>query len=114
MEVKAHNRNTGKAGLTNNIDQATKELGLPQPSPGVNRASGSPAVGVNVSGKAKDVASAHQMAFDIAKNTDPVRHDRVAELKAKIASGKYEISAENIANGMLREAIKDEVASLER
>lgn len=113
MEVKAHNRNLGKAGAASGADQATKAIGLKQPSGGQNIASGNAAVGVNVSGKAKDVASAHQMAFDIAKNTDPVRHDRVAELKAQIASGKYEVSAENIANGMLREAIKDEVATLE-
>ena len=52
MEVKAHNRNLGKAGAASGADQATKAIGLKQPSGGQNIASGNAAVGVNVSGKA--------------------------------------------------------------
>jgi len=67
-------------------------------------------VGVSVSDRAREIAAAKQKAFDIAKNTDPVRHDKVAELKAKILSGEYKVDAEKVAHGMLREAVKDELA----
>ncbi len=65
---------------------------------------------VNVSGKAKEMNESRMKALDIARNTSDVREDRVAELKAKIQSGEYKASAENIADGMLREAIRDELS----
>lgn len=69
-------------------------------------------VGVNVSDRARDISAAKQKAFEIAKNTDPVRAERVAELKAKILSGSYQVDAEKIAHGMLREAAKDELSKI--
>ncbi len=65
---------------------------------------------VNVSGKAKEMNDARLKALDIARNTPDVREDKVAELKKKIESGEYKVSSENIADGILREAIKDELA----
>jgi flagellar biosynthesis anti-sigma factor FlgM len=65
---------------------------------------------VNLSGQAKEMADARLKAMEIARNTPDIREDRVAELKAKIQSGEYKVSSEDIADGMLREAIKDELS----
>lgn len=65
---------------------------------------------VNLSPEAKSMAEARKKALDIAKSTPDIREDKVADFKRRIESGEYNPSAENIADGMLREAIKDEVA----
>ncbi|RYZ65505.1 MAG: flagellar biosynthesis anti-sigma factor FlgM [Proteobacteria bacterium] len=65
---------------------------------------------VSLSGRSKEMNEARLKALDIARNTPDVREDRVADLKARIASGEYKVSSENIADGMLREAVKDELS----
>ena len=65
---------------------------------------------VNFSGKAKEIGEAHAKALDIARSTPDVREDKVLELKKKIESGEYKVSSENIADGILREAVKDELS----
>lgn len=65
---------------------------------------------VNLSGKSKEMNEARLKALDIARNTPDVREEKIAELKAKIANGEYKVNAENIADGMMREAIKDELS----
>ncbi len=65
---------------------------------------------VNLSGKAKDMQEARLKALDIARGTPDVREDKVADLKRKIESGDYKVSSENIADGILREAVKDELS----
>lgn len=67
--------------------------------------------GVELSDKAKTRAAEQKKAFDIAKNTPDVREDRVAELKAKIQAGTYEIDSGKIADGMLREAFMEHLAT---
>lgn len=67
--------------------------------------------GVELSDKAKTRGAEQKKAFDIAKNTPDVREDRVAELKAKIQAGTYEIDSGKIADGMLREAIMEHLAT---
>ncbi len=69
---------------------------------------------VNVSTQAKELAEARGKAFNIAKNTDPVREDRVADIKKRIADGTYQVDSGQIADGMLREAVKDRLAERER
>jgi len=112
MDVKVRNN-----GLKNSSSILNSEISGTESeskvSKSANASSNMNAVGVNVSDKAKENAAARQKAFDIAKNTDPVRHDRVAELKAQIAAGTYQADPEKIAHGMLREAIKDRVSSQE-
>lgn len=65
---------------------------------------------VKLSDRAKEMSEARLKALDIARNTSDVREDRVADLKKRIESGEYKASAENIADGMLREAIRDELS----
>ena len=42
-------------------------------------------------------------AYKEAMNAPEVRKDKVAEIKAKIASGEYEIDSKKIAEGLLRD-----------
>ncbi len=67
-------------------------------------------VGVNISPKAKERADAQQKALEIARNTPDVREDRVKALKAQIDAGTYQIDSGKIADGMLREAIKEHLS----
>ncbi|MEZ4741294.1 MAG: flagellar biosynthesis anti-sigma factor FlgM [Bdellovibrionota bacterium] len=66
---------------------------------------------VAVSARAQETKALHKKAFDIAKNTPPVRAERVAELKAQIQDGTYKIDSGKIADGMLREAIKEKLST---
>jgi negative regulator of flagellin synthesis FlgM len=65
---------------------------------------------VNLSTKSKEMQEARLKALDIARNTPDVREDKIMELKKKIESGEYKVSSENIADGILREAVKDELS----
>jgi len=65
---------------------------------------------VNISPAARDRAEASAKAFDIARNTPDVREDRVAMLKKQIDEGSYKIDSGKIADGMMREAIRDHLA----
>lgn len=65
---------------------------------------------VNLSSKAKEMAEARKKAMEIAKSTSDIREDKVADFKQRIASGEYKPDAGNIADGMMREAIRDELA----
>ena len=69
------------------------------------------AANVSISSGAKDRAEAYQKALDIARKTPDVREDRVAALKKQIAEGTYKADSGNIADGMLREAIRDHLAT---
>lgn len=65
---------------------------------------------VQISDGAKSRAEAYQKALDIAKNTPDIREDRVASIKQQIKDGTYQVDSGKIADGMLREAIKDHLA----
>ena len=66
--------------------------------------------GVNVSQQARDMVEARHKAKLIASQTNPVREDRVAELRKRIQSGDYKADPAKIADGILQEAIRDQVA----
>ena len=69
-------------------------------------------VSVDLSAKALEVFEARARAFEIARNTPDVNEDRVAELRAKVASGDYKIDAEKVADGLMKEAIFERLAAL--
>ena len=73
-----------------------------QVSPGA-----SPAAQVQISSRAKEMNQARK----IAEDTPPIREDKVAFFKDKIAKGDYTPSSEKIADGIVREAIKDHLSS---
>ena len=67
-------------------------------------------VKVQLSNKALEVSTAKQKALDIAMNTPDVRMDRVEELKAKLKNGEYKVDPELIAEGIVKEALMDDLA----
>jgi flagellar biosynthesis anti-sigma factor FlgM len=67
--------------------------------------------GVELSEKGLARAAEQKKAFEIAKNTPDIREDKVAAIKAKIQDGKYPIDSGKIADGMLREAIMEHLAT---
>jgi flagellar biosynthesis anti-sigma factor FlgM len=76
----------------------------------MNKGPGDKASNVNISDGAKSRAEAYQKALDIAKGTPDIREDRVASIKQQIKDGTYQIDSGKIADGMLREAVKDHLA----
>ncbi|TWW11534.1 negative regulator of flagellin synthesis [Planctomyces bekefii] len=90
----------------------------PQPlagSAGSQSKSAADASNVQISNAGKGRAEAYQKALDIARGTPDIREDRVAALKKQIQDGTYQVDSGKIADGMLREAIKDHLAdTLER
>lgn len=76
-----------------------------------SRTSQSKEYGLNISSEALELARAREKALDIARSTSDIREERVAELKNKINSGEYKIDAGKIADGILMEAIRDELAT---
>ena len=68
-------------------------------------------VNVNISESALKRSEEIKKAYEIAQNTSPIRQDRVDEIKKKIADGTYEINSGRIADGLLMEAIKDELST---
>lgn len=67
-------------------------------------------VQVNLSSHALEAQSAKQKALDIALNTPDVRMDKVEEFKAKIKNGEYKVDPELVAEGIVREALREDLA----
>lgn len=68
---------------------------------------------VNLSQGSKELKQAYEKAFSVAKNTPEVREEKVRELKEKISKGLYRIDSGAVADGILKEAIKDHLATRE-
>lgn len=71
-------------------------------------------VNVSLSQEAREMKVAREKAFEIAMNTPDVRQDKVADIKARIQNGTYKVDSGKVADGMLREAIKDHLAMSDR
>jgi negative regulator of flagellin synthesis FlgM len=67
--------------------------------------------GVQLSDNARKRVDERKKAFEIARNTPDVREDKVAAIKAKIQAGTYDVDSGKIADGMLREAIMEHLAT---
>lgn len=67
---------------------------------------------VALSPQAREMAEARAKAMEIAKATPSIREDRVAELKQKIQNGTYQIDSSKIADGIMREAVLDQLATM--
>lgn len=68
---------------------------------------------VDLSSKSRSLRSQQKKAYDIAKSTPSVREQKVAELKEKIKNGTYQMDSGKIADGILKEAIRDHLAAIE-
>jgi flagellar biosynthesis anti-sigma factor FlgM len=65
---------------------------------------------VEISPESQDLSQIRTKVLDAAKNTSPEREERIQALKTKIQAGQYEVQPEQIADGMMREALKDHIA----
>lgn len=112
MEIK---RSQTIAGLNSNlgVSDSKKAEMAKEAYAGKANSSAAKKSGVNVSLSEASVKKAEDMkkAFELAKTTSPIREDRVAELREKIANGTYQIDSGKIADGMLMEAVKDELST---
>jgi negative regulator of flagellin synthesis FlgM len=113
-------KNVGNSGLIGNLpptpktDKADLVAKLKQKradQAGSTGAASAADYGLDVSQKARDMAQARAKATEIARNTPDIREDRVAELKKKIQDGTYQVQPEKIADGIMREALRDQVAT---
>ena len=68
---------------------------------------------VELSKAATDLAKARNKAFEIAKATSAIRDEKIMELKNKIETGEYKINPEDIADGILKEAIQEKLSEME-
>ena len=66
---------------------------------------------VQLSERSKELKDAYNKALEIARQTPEVREAKVAKLKEQIENGTYKADAGNIADGMLREAIREHLAT---
>lgn len=98
---------TGETGKSKGI---AEELGASKSSQKSKKDHVSGNFDVDISGKAKEKAQAMQKAFDIAKNTPDIREEKVQKIKEQIKNGTYQMDSGNIADGMLREAVKEHLA----
>jgi negative regulator of flagellin synthesis FlgM len=100
-----------QAGKSKEANKASLESNLRTDADKGLKNSGA-SVAVNLSSEAKDLVEARNKALQIARETPDIREDRVAALKAKIAAGEYKIDAGSIADGMLREAVKEKLSEM--
>lgn len=72
-----------------------------------------PNFNVNISDGAKGRADAQQKALSIARSTPDIREDKVVALKAQIDAGTYKVDAGKVADGIMREAIKEHLSEID-
>ena len=101
------NINTGVS--SNNVSDSSLLKDIQSSNPeGV--AKGKQDFNVSLSGKAQEMMIARKKAMAIARDTSPIREDKVAEFRDKIKNGTYSLDAGNIADGIMKEAIRDELS----
>jgi negative regulator of flagellin synthesis FlgM len=97
----------------------TTKAGGSQNLQGINSAKSQQAVPVidnqpvALSADARGRAAEMQKAKQIAQNTPDVREDKIAAIKERIQNGTYQIDSGLIADGLLREAIRDHLTMRE-
>jgi flagellar biosynthesis anti-sigma factor FlgM len=72
---------------------------------------GSSSYDVAISPKATNLQKQQDMAYELAKNTSPIREEKVQTLKNKISAGEYASDSNQILEGIVREAVRDQLAS---
>jgi negative regulator of flagellin synthesis FlgM len=109
-------QNSGSIGNLTSATEQAKKSGKTDKAEGGDSAAANPnksnmsAADVAISDAARQKSVDRQKALDIARDTPDIREDRVASLKAQIDAGTYKIDSGRIADGMLREAIKEHLA----
>lgn len=92
------NASAGIQATTTQINQKNK--------PDVSSSSLDTASKTTLSAKAKEL----QKIKKVYQETPDIREDKVKELAAKINSGTYKLDSDKITQGIVKEAIKDEIS----
>lgn len=117
MNIKTQNQSSpGAQDLSlSQVDKGEKTRQLQtgdaqSPSERVSSVRSKAGYAVALSPESQSLKEAHQKAYDIAINTPEVREDRINAIRDRIQNGTYEVDSGKIADGMLREAVKDKLA----
>ena len=115
MDIRQKSRDLQSKGLTeassrkveqhNLKDLTAKKASKNQPITGYS------GYHVNLSPESVSRSQARQKAYDIASSTSPLREERVQQLKKQISEGRYQIDPGKIADGMLKESIREHLAT---
>ena len=65
---------------------------------------------INLSQLSKDISAAKKRAIEIAGSTPDIRQDKIDSIRDKIKNSEYVIDSGKIADGILRESIRDHLA----
>lgn len=103
-----HKTSKSTTGTTAATTSATAITGGTAPSPSDLGVSAS--YDVALSPKASHLQKQKAKAYEVAQNTSPIREDKVQALKEKITAGEYTPDATQIADGIVREAVRDQLA----
>jgi negative regulator of flagellin synthesis FlgM len=93
----------------NGAKNAETVKGAPTPTPAAAtspKADTNNAAGVQISPRAREI----KMAKKVVDETPEIREDKVAKFKELIAKGEYKADASKITEGIVKEAIRDEIA----
>ncbi|MDD9950734.1 MAG: flagellar biosynthesis anti-sigma factor FlgM [Zetaproteobacteria bacterium] len=102
---------SAELGATANVE---KGEAAKKSSQTANKRNAQGSYSVRLSDAVKNKQKAFEDSLRIAQNTEPTRPERIQALKEQIATGTYNPDAEQIAQGMLREAMREKLAETER
>ena len=108
MEIKLNN-NLKTNILTNNSDKIDKSL-VKKQLENKKTSSAKSGYSVSLSSESKSMNEMAKNAFKIAKEAPDVRESKVNKLKEMIKNGSYKVDSSKIADGILREEMKDHFA----
>lgn len=105
-------KNVGSGLVSSNLVRQLKNQNKDRIESDENLNQNSPKAGyqVQLSDVALERKAAQNKARLIAQNTNPIREDKVMSLKKLIESGEYNIDSGKIADGILKEAIKERLS----
>ncbi len=92
----------GKAKAANKSDKAESAAKAAESA----RSGGADSVKAELSSRGKELAKDMAKAKEVASGAPDIREEKVAELKRRIAAGKYNVSPEAIADKMVDEHLK--------
>ncbi len=69
---------------------------------------------LDISPASKEIRQAYEKARKIARETPDVREDKVRDIKEKIRNGYYQVDSGKVADGILKEALRDHISTSEQ
>ncbi len=86
-------------------EQASK-AGVAKKSENAEKAAGSAAASEAVKSSISERGKEFSKAKEVAANTPDVREEKIAELKKRIAAGKYKVDTEAVADRLVNDHLK--------